>query len=747
MSTGQSEQVMGLSAPLPEPSGAPEIVEYGRIIARYKWSVLGVGVLVAILAGIIVSLQTPIYRSTATLMIDAGKTKVVNVEEVYTTNTQGRENLQTQVEIMKSREVVMRVVDKLKLADKPEFDPRRPAPGLKEKILGGGDSGVRREMSAKALENALFASFSERLKVEPSRVAQVVKISFESQDPELAAQAANAVAEAYIQNEQDTRFKVTQQAAGWLNERLAGLREKVTASERAVQAYREKEGLLDGKTGGAITELSGAMSTLVASRARRIEAEQAYEQVRGASQAKLLAVPVIARNPAVSAAQAGEVAAEKQMAEVSERYGPDHPKRVAAEADIKSAKENVRRQVAIAVDTIAKEFEAAKAAERAIESTVGSSKGAIQSENRKEIQLAELEREAAANRQLYQTFLSRFKETSSAGDQQVVGARIVEEASPSSSPAKPMKAQTTAIAGLFGLVLAALGALALDRLDSSIKSTKDAETKLGTTVIASVPDVSGQHKGGDIGLAYIAEPNSIYSESIRTARTSVMLSAIDKPNKVLAITSSVPGEGKTTFSLNLAVAQAQTKRTVVIEADMRQPRFGSYLKIGGELKGLSELVCGSAPIEECVHRLDGTELDIIPAGEIPPNPLELILSQRFRDLIEQLRSKYSVVIIDTPPVQLVSDAVVISTIVDEMVYVIKADETNYQLARSGMRKIRSAGGHILGVAINRLNFERADKYYGDSLAYHKYGHKYGYGYGGKGKKDNRSAPMAAATKA
>ncbi len=224
-----------------------------------------------------------------------------------------------------------------------------------------------------------------------------------------------------------------------------------------------------------------------------------------------------------------------------------------------------------------------------------------------------------------------------------------------------------------------------------------------------------------------AKPDSMFAESIRTARTGVLLSNIDKPKKAILVTSSVPGEGKTVFAANIALAHSATKKTLLIDADMRRPQVSRNLGLAAGAKGLSNLASGTAALEDCVHRVEGTQLDVIPAGDIPPNPTELLLSQRFRDVLAELSQTYEIVLIDSPPVELVSDALVIAPLVTGTIYVVKAMETPYPLARKGLVRLQRVGASILGVTLNHVDFKKAQKYYGQYSAYGKYGYgDYGY---------------------
>ena len=735
-----------LAAPL-DRGESFDLLEYWRSITKHKWAILGLALAIALLTALVVSSIKPTYRSTVTLLIEAGKNKVVSIEEVYAGMSGNREYFQTQAEILKSRELAEKVVAKLKLDTDPEFDPRQQEPpywkkwlasaGITSDRFGFGETESTAPGEA-AIPKGVVGAVQKRLQIEPVRLSQLIRVSFEAHDPELAAKVANAFAETFIESDLDARYQMTQKASDWLAERLRGLRQKVEASERALQQYRENERIVDAKglaQSGASKRLEDLSKAQIEARQRRSETEIRYNQMRAAA-GNYETLPAVANNPTVLRMRDIESDAEKKLSELSKRYGKEHPRMVAAEADLKGAHENtldaIRRAIDTTVTTVTKEYEAARANETAVERTLAQSKDEIQSMNRKEYQLNVLEREVASNRQLYDMFLGRFKETNAAGNLQSTIARVVDPAIPSATAFAPNKTRTVQVAAVVGLVLGIMLALLIERLDNTVKTSGEVETKLGLPVLAALPIITGKIKPE---RHFSESTHSIFSEAIRTARTGILLSAIDEPHKAIVITSSVPGEGKTTFAINLALAFAQTKRVVLVDADMRRPSIGKVFGKESTAPGLSNLVSGTSPAQDCMFRVDETELYVLPAGVIPPNPLELLLSKRFEDTLQKLMGMFDMVIIDSPPVQLVSDSMVIARHCTGLVYVVKADDIPYQVARNGIKRIKQSMVNIIGVALNQLDFERADRYYGEYTGYAKYGYRRYYGsYGGKKRK-------------
>jgi len=341
-----------------------ELLEYWRSILKRKKEIIGFGLVVALLAVVIVLVMTPVYRSTATVLIEANKSKLLSIEDVYSGISQNREHFQTQVEIIKSREVAIRTIEKLKLWEHEEFDPR-PKEGSLLSAIGFSDE--PKEWTDKLLAEAVYGSFSKKLIVEPIRLSQLAKVSFESSDAALASRVANTTAEVFIQTDLEARFKLTRQASGWLQDQLSDLRMKLNDSEKALQEFREREGIVDLKSvtqSGAGRQIEEVMGRLVEARMKRAEAEGAYQQIRSAPKGSdLSTLPAVLRNPIVADAKRAEGIAERQLSEVSQRYGKEHPRYVQAQSELESARDNLRRQVDSIVASVILEYEVARGTE------------------------------------------------------------------------------------------------------------------------------------------------------------------------------------------------------------------------------------------------------------------------------------------------------------------------------------------------------------------------------------------------
>jgi capsular exopolysaccharide synthesis family protein len=724
------ERLQPVDAPFhaPPPDDGIDIVEYWHAIEKRKWSILGLAVVVSILASLIVSNMTPQYRGTATLLIEQGRSKVVSIEEVYSQGLIQPQYYQTQAEILKSDELARKVVQRLQLDRHPEFDPRQGISTAWSRLLGGPTAAQLAAISEESAAKAAVGRFKRNLEVRLIRNSQLVTISFVSADPQLAGKVPNALAETYIESDLEARMAMTQKAAEWLRDRLGELKTKVDTSERALQDYRDRERIVDAKglaLSGASRQLEELTRSMVDARQKRAEADAAYamvQQIRaGRLQASYDSVPAVLRSPIVQQMKLAEAEAERRLSDAAKRYGPEHPRMIQAKADLDSAKENTRKQIDIVIAGLQKESEAAHANENAVVSALAQSKTDIQGINRKEFQLGILEREVAQNRNLYDMFVNRLKETNASADMQSTVARVIDPSTVPSGAFAPNRNQIVLITGLITLVVASVLALLLDRLTNVLNSTADVETRLNVPALGVLQKIKGFTKKGFISeLAFFNDTQSTFSEAVRTVRTSVLMSALDEPHKVVVITSSVPEEGKTTLSFNLACALGQVKKVLLVDGDLRRPKIGKLVSRDSRHPGLADLVAGHAQVSQCVFFDDRAGIHLLAAGTVPPNPLELLSSKRFEDVITKLKEAFDIVLIDSAPLQLVSDAQVLSQFASSVIYVVKADSTPYQVAQNGLKKLRRVNAPILGVVLNQLDLEKAEKYYGEYSGYKSY---------------------------
>lgn len=477
----------------------------------------------------------------------------------------------------------------------------------------------------------------------------------------------------------------------------------------------------------ATKELGTLSDGLVEVRRQRSEAEALYQQVKsirdGNSVEQLESLPAVLNHPLISSSYATRAEAQRKVSELSKRYGPKHPKMIAAIAELNTRKVHLRKQIDNIVKSVAKNYEIARAKESHLNQAMSKTKNQVRDSSKMSYKLAALQREVETNRQLYEVFLTRFKETAATSDLQPVNARIVDAAIVPLSPYKPNRKRIIQIALMLSLMLGIGFALLIEYLDNTFRDSGTLEEKLKFPVLGVLPKLKVWGKNSSAMHIFINDSKSGFAESVRTIRTGIMLSNIDIEEKVIVVTSSVPGEGKSLVSSNLAASVAQMKKTLLIDADMRKPVVATSYKLGKTAKGLSELVSMAANLSDCIHMTNIKNLDVLPSGEVPPNPLELLASNRFKLAVEELKKHYEYIIIDSAPVVAVSDPRVLSRIADGVVFVVKADETTHQLAKKGIKRLLEIDTHIIGTVLNQVTSRMKSKYGDHDSNYYSY---YGY---------------------
>lgn len=716
-----------------------DLLKLWQTIWYRKWGIISLVLVVTMVAILAVLAITPIYRAAATLMIEQKGAKVVSIEQVYGLEGAGSEYLQTQFELLKSRALAERVVRQLNLTTHAEFDPRQqPEPLIDIKGLLAnfdfhkvvpatmpGDLEDPEALTEAEIFDQVTRSFMERVTIAPQGKSQLVQVQVEMADAQTAAIAANALANGFIESQLEATMEMSMTATNWMNSRLGELRTKLKDSEDRLQAFREAENLVDvdGVTTISAAELSLTGDRMIDARRQRAEAESQYRQVqtmRGGGWQRLATIPAVLGHPLIQQFKTEQAKAQAKVEELSKRYGPRHPAMTAARSELSAAEGSLKGQVEQIVAGIERNYQLAIANENSLRASFDANKSQIQDISRKEFQLRELQREVDGNRALYDTFMTRLKETAATADLETANARVVDPATVPTEPVKPKKTLIVAIAALLALFAGVGLTLLLDALNNTFKSTEEIENRLNIPVLGILPQMKVPERR-ELARMFAADTDKSFSESIRTIRTGVVLSGMDHPHKVMVITSSIPGEGKSTVSANLAFALGQMERVLLIDADLRRPTLAKSFEFPVGTPGLANLIAGTARLEECIQQVDG--IDMICAGTVPPNPLELLSSPRFAKAVEVLKNKYDRIIIDSPPTQAVSDAIVLSTFADSLLYVVKSASTHIPLVEKGVGQLLQNNAPVKGIVLNQVDIKKAKRYGYNYGGYYDY---YGY---------------------
>lgn len=727
-----------------EESAQPDFLNYWRAIYKRKWGIVSLTIAVVIIAALDVYSKTPRYSASSTLLIEPNPARFSPVNDDrsgYYGYYQSLQFINTQKEIITSRSFIEKVVERRELWKHPVFQPSAKPRGLAPVKLDWRPwvdewfPGLLKESEAEdtrppeQLRAMAIGQLKGGLSVALVEDTQLMRIAFESSNPEFSADVTNAVGEVFIQYDLESRLDSYRQATEWLTGRTAGIQEKLRESEARLQAYREQEELVNLE-GGANTvqkQLSEVFSRLIAAQRERKDLgllERNIDDLKSQSPVAIADHPALAQKEAVRDALTSYRQAQAAFSEVSTRYGPKHPNHLAAKSELSSATSLLAKEVKLALDAVSQNYKIASDKEAALQEEFDLLKKESQDLTRKLFELRTLEQEVDANRQLYELFVERFKETDIASQLDTPSARVIETALVPSSPVWPNPPRNMLLALLGGLLFGSLIALLLERLDNTLKNGEDVEEKLDLVNLVALPIVDT--KGGATAeMAFGQNPDSTFSEAIRTLRTSVLLSGLDNPHKIVAVTSTVPAEGKTTVAINLALALAHLEKVLLIDADMRRASVGQNFGIPKDAPGLSNLVASTAEKDDIVFLHADSGLHVVPAGLIPPNPQELLSSQRFSEALKHLSTEYDRIVIDTAPTGAVSDALLVASQASATLFVVKADTTPFEAARNGIKRLRQAGGHLIGAVLNQASPKKS-RTYGYGRYYSSYT-TYGYG--------------------
>lgn len=713
--------------------GAVDEIDLGELL-RKLWLqrnvIAGTVILLTAIVTVVVFQLKPLYKSTAWVMIEPRQAKIVNLESVFDGLSGGRETINSEIEIIRSRHLSGKVVERLKLYKDPEFNARlRPetawamAVAWARNLLGiAPKARFSPEEEARLERNKVVTAFENHLDVKAKARSRVIRITVESDNPAKAALMANTVADLYLVDQLEAKYNATRRATNWLGDRMTKLRKKVAASEQAVVAYRRKAGLIQGKNAVSIAaaQISELSSQLIIARSKLAQADARFEQVRRLIKSKRgtdTAIQVLS-SPLIQSLNEQESRVLRKAAELSSIYGPKHPKMINVRAEIRDLRRKIAVETQKIVGGLRNQVDVARANEQSLARSLKVLEQRAGRLNAKDIQLRALAREATANRTLLETFLTRFKETSAQKDIQTADARVISAAAIPIFPSFPDKRLAIAVTIIGSFFLGIVLVFVLEQLDAGFRSMEQVEQIAGIPALGLIPALKGE--GGVSPERYVVEnPLSAYAESIRNIHVGLALSNVDAPPKVVLVTSSMPEEGKTATSLSLARLVAQSgRKVIVVDCDLRRPSVHSRLGLPGK-PGLVELLARSVDPAAAVIRDDVSGAWLIPAGEHAPNPTDLLGSDQMKRLLRKLAESYDLVVLDSSPVMAVSDARILARLADKIVFVVRWEKTRRETAVHGLKQIREAGGSIAGVVLSRVNVRKHARYgYADSGYYH-----------------------------
>jgi capsular exopolysaccharide synthesis family protein len=695
------------------------------VVFRHLRLIIGAFAVVVAIAMLESYSATPMYRTQARIVIqDERSTAVTSLnasEPAYWQDPEPYYN--TQYRILQSRGLARRVVRKLPPPPAPVPSTLSRALSLPRQLINRWRKKAPAVVEAPAsdetaAELAAIGAFLGGVEVVPVKGTRLVEIVYSSADPQYAAVAANTLAREYIQQNLDLKLSNTTNTITWLAEELNKQRQKVQAAEQAMAEYREGQNAmsLDEGQNIVVSRLNLLNDAVTKAKTSRLQKEAAYRQLgnlKGDS-AEADSFPLVAQNATIQEIKQQVASLNSEKAKLSQRYGANHPTMETITRQIEGAKARLQAETAKVLESVGNEYRAALAEERSLAASLEDQKKQAVDLNRKSITYSILQREAESERQVYNALLQQEKELRVVSNSRANNVQLMDEADVPGAPYTPNHSRDWLMAIVLGLALGVALAYSVEYLDDTVKLPDDVTRRLKLPLLGLVPAVAG----GKLPVLTSPVPHD-FGEAFRSLRTSLVFTNGSPGNRTIAVTSTQPLEGKTTTACNLAIALALGgARVMLMDADMRRPGLHRTMGMSNDL-GLSHVLTGQARVREAVQRTSEPNLFVMSAGHVPPNPSELLSSERMRHLIANLEAgPFDWIIIDTPPVLAVSDAVIIAPYASGLVFVIGAEMTRRAHAERAIQTVQSGKTTIVGAVLNRVDLNRNKYYYSRYYGYH-----------------------------
>jgi capsular exopolysaccharide synthesis family protein len=710
--------------------GAQEVhlLDYVKVLYKRRWTAATVFLIVFGTVTVITFTATPIYEAKARLLIETEEQNVVNFKQVVDEDQTKADYYQTQYNILQSRALARRTLEQLQLWNRAPFGgPADTSFSLRRVVLGApaavvglftkGDEKIAPNQIPGADETTAQSraidAFLSHLTVAPIRNSRLVDLKYQLPDPAMATNIVNALAKNYIEQNLEYKFMASKEASDWLGARLSEERKAVEDAEAKLQHYREQNDAisLTDRENITVQKLADLNAALTRVKTDRIQKEAMYQQLQAAQSepAKLDTFPAILTNAFIQQQKSDLADLQRQYAQLSEKLGDKHPDIIKIKSAIQVSQNKINGETAKVVESMRSEYLAAIAQENSLQAALNQQKGEALSMNRKAIDYGVLERDVESSKQIYNSLMQRAKETGVAGELKTSNIRVVDAAEKPRGPVSPQKA-TNELLGLSGGVLLAFGLVFFfEYLDSRIKTPDEIRAHLGLAHLGLLPALEVK-KGSDYPLLSAGVPAN-FSEAFRAVRTNVLFSTAEEGARSIVITSTGPGEGKSLVASNLAVSLAQAgQRVLLIDADLRKPKAHEIFRSKQE-PGLSNVMVGTAKASEAVRKTPTSGLWVLTAGRVPPNPAELLGSQRFKEFMTSLKSHFDWIVVDTPPIMAVTDASLVAHHATGVVFVVGAEMTSRHAAKRALDQLEHANARFVGAVLNRVDLQRNAYYY------------------------------------
>jgi exopolysaccharide transport family protein len=709
----------------------------------------GVIALTLLISALYIARQTPLYTATAELLLDPQREKITGQDPILTDVALDLPTIESQIAVIHSTSLLRRVVVKERLLNDPEFGagPAVAGGGLLASIreffshsssspptLRSNDANVDDDATAIAPDvMQTIQNLAGAVGVARAGQALVLNVAITSADPSKAARLANAVADAYVVDKLEARFEAAKRASAWLSDRLVELGKQLRDSEEAVARFRADNNLVVAGGGSNTTlnqeQLGQLNGRLVAARAETAEKKarlDLLEKVQAAG-GVVADLPDIANVGAIPDLRKQENDLRRQEADLLARYSDRHPAVVNVRAQLADIQRAIAAEAARLAADVRQDYDLASARQLAVERTLHDVTGQTDLDAAKAITLRELERNAAVNKTLFEEFLQRAKVTEEQSTFEARDARIITPAQTPTGASSPKTAQITLVSLALGLVVGVGGAYLIELLNAGFTTPRQVEEMLELPLLASVSKMETRDLTAEGVVMTMPEyptvkPLSRFSEAFRSLRSAVQMSDVDNPPKVVAVTSTIPREGKTTIAMTMAASAAQSGlKALLIDGDLRHPSASRYFE-SEKSRGLVDYLVSDADLEQILIWNDKLRHWFLPSGSKTQNPPDLLASDRFKALIASLRERFDLVVIDTPPLGPVVDPLIISQIADKTVYVVRWAATAREMIAHSIERL-AGRRKVAGVVFNYVIDAEARKYGRYASSYY-YGGRY-----------------------
>ncbi|HEY4905381.1 MAG TPA: polysaccharide biosynthesis tyrosine autokinase [Candidatus Sulfotelmatobacter sp.] len=722
------------------PAQESVVGEYLRVLSKRKWIVISCLLTIFSLVAIASLRMTPVYEAAGTIAINKPDS-TLNFKDsaTFSLDYYDPTELETEVKILQSDLLALQVIKELNLDRRPEFG------GSKPQLPSSLDLAPDPLQGDSARASSLLGGFKGNLKVTLSPNTRIVEIRYRSADKQMAANVVNTLMQTYVENNFKARFESTMQASDWLSKQLVDLQMKVETSQEKLVRYQKEHEILgmDEKQNIITNKLDELNKELTAAESERMDKEAVYRLIQSGDPDAVTSTAGSLDNAGGSGSQSGSALLESlnakaadlriQAADLNTQFGPSYPKLLQINNQLKEIDVQIQGEMKKIVSKVKGLYMASLQRENMLHDALEKQKQEANKLNESAIEYSLLKRDVETNRQLYEGLLEKLKEAGVSAGLKSNNFRIVDSARVPTGPIEPNVPRNLGFAFILGSMSGIGLAFLLEGLDNTVRTTEQAQMISGLASLGMIPLGSKSNREGAnpkrlalaaskeaVELVSQARPQSQMAESYRALRTSLLLSNLGAPPRVIMVTSALPQEGKSTTSINTAVVLAQKGvRVLLIDADLRRPSIHKTLGMGPR-SGLSNVLTGSITLQQAIAVSTVLpNLHILPAGTPPPNPAELLASNNMKEVLDELRGQYDHIVVDTPPTLSVTDAVVLSPRADAIVLVIRSGQTTKQSLRRARDILTQVNARVSGVLLNAVDLSSPDYYY-----YYEYKGKY-----------------------